>query len=123
MGSIGELANYRASSTFADEPKGEHREQTTPAGQFPANAFGLYDMHGNVWEWCLDDFHNNYEGAPPSFGAWVENDNNNDNRYRVLRGGSWLNGPGYSRSAYRDYGNARGVNSNVGLRVVCVAVA
>ncbi|KST68224.1 caspase, EACC1-associated type [Mastigocoleus testarum] len=119
----GELANYRASLAFADEPKGECREQTIPVGQFPANAFGLYDMQGNVWEWCADDFHDSYQGAPTDGSAWVEQNNDNDNRCRVLRGGSWGDLPVYCRSAYRGSSFARSVNTHVGLRVVCVAVA
>ena len=67
----GELANYRANSTFADEPKKEYRQQTTPVRQFSPNAFGLYDMHGNVLEWCLDDWHQNYEDAPIDGSAWL----------------------------------------------------
>ncbi|NCT52977.1 MAG: SUMF1/EgtB/PvdO family nonheme iron enzyme, partial [Microcystis aeruginosa G13-03] len=60
----GELANYNASNTYADEPNGEYRNETTRVGQFPPNAFGLYDMHGNVREWCADTWHDNYDGAP-----------------------------------------------------------
>ncbi|ABG51318.1 protein of unknown function DUF323 [Trichodesmium erythraeum IMS101] len=112
----GELANYRASETYADEPKGEYREQTTPVGEFPPNAFGLYDMHGNVWEWCQDVVHSNYDGAPVDGSAWV---NGGDSSGRVLRGGSWLNYPGWCRSASRGYYvSVVVVSSNFGFRLV-----
>ncbi|MBC1195642.1 SUMF1/EgtB/PvdO family nonheme iron enzyme [Microcystis aeruginosa BLCCF158] len=114
----GELANYRASNTYADEPKGEYRQQTTPVGQFPPNAFGLYDMHGNVREWCADTWHDNYDGAPTDGSAWIEN--GNDNR-SPLRGGSWYGNPNYCRSAYRYYNNRRVNNDSNGFRVVCGA--
>ncbi|WP_246259604.1 formylglycine-generating enzyme family protein [Oxynema aestuarii] len=114
----GELANYCASTTYAEEPKGQFREQTTPVGQFPPNAFGLYDLHGNVWEWCADSWHRNYEGAPRDGSAWVSD---NDNRY-PLRGGSWSFNPLFCRSAYRDdvIIIARGgINDDSGFRLAC----
>ena len=132
----GELANYNARETYADEPKGEYRQQTTPVGQFPPNAFGLYDMHGNVWEWCLDPWHDSYQGEPPRDGS-VWDEDNNDNRYqsllistkklltdrpnRVLRGGSWFDYPYYCRSAYRSLDLRRDYDINDGFRVVCGA--
>jgi formylglycine-generating enzyme required for sulfatase activity len=115
----GKLANYDASNTYADEPKGEYRKETTPVGQFPPNAFGLYDMHGNVWEWCADTWHDNYDGAPRDGSVWTKN--GNDNR-SPLRGGSWFDLPYSCRSAFRFYYDRRGfINSYDGFRVVCGA--
>ena len=119
----GDLANYAASRTFADELEGEYRQQTTPVRQFSPNAFGLYDMHGNVLEWCLDDWHSNYKGAPADGSAWF--DSEDDNLYQkqgiaVLRGGSWVNDPYGCRSASRTYDVRRDdLNDLVGFRVVC----
>ncbi|MFH7029850.1 MAG: SUMF1/EgtB/PvdO family nonheme iron enzyme [Heteroscytonema crispum UTEX LB 1556] len=120
-----ELANYNANYTYGAGVKGRYREETTVVGSFGvANAFGLYDMHGNVWEWCLDDWHDNYEGAPIDGSAWVDD---NDNLYQkqgraVLRGGSWVGNPKDCRSASRnDYFRAERVfiNYYFGFRVVC----
>jgi formylglycine-generating enzyme required for sulfatase activity len=113
----GELANYRATMTYASEPKGEYREQTTEVGLFPPNAFGLYDMHGNVWEWCLDHWHDNYEGALGDGSAWLSD---NKDASRVLRGGSWFSDPGHCRSAYRDHDFPAYRYYFIGFRVVCV---
>ena len=111
-----ELANYRGSETYGCEAKGEDREQTTEVGIFPPNAFGLYDMHGLVWEWCADHWHSNYEGAPSDGGGWFCE---NENYSRVVRGGSWRSQPDYCRSGERNL-NVRDVTDiNIGFRVVC----
>ncbi|WP_375511801.1 formylglycine-generating enzyme family protein [uncultured Nostoc sp.] len=120
-----ELANYNANYTYGAGVKGTYREETTPVGSFGvANAFGLYDMHGNVDEWCLDDWHDNYEGAPTDGSAWLDDNNNlyQKTRYAVLRGGSWFDNPENCRSAsrYANFGAERDDhNINIGFRVVC----
>ncbi|MFN7871808.1 MAG: formylglycine-generating enzyme family protein [Cyanobacteriota bacterium] len=127
-----ELANYNDEydDEYDDEyvygpgPKGIDRGQTTPVGMFPANAWGLYDMHGNVWEWCLDQWHGNYNGAPTDGSAWVEHADGEKNKepeeIRLLHGGSWGSIPRFCRSACRDNGPPDGPGGNIGFRVCCL---
>lgn len=90
--------------------------RTTPVGKYPANAWGLHDMHGNVLEWVQDCWHGNYEGAPTDGRAWMD-ENGGDCFRAVLRGGSWSYGPRWLRSALR-LRNLRDIRSgNVGFRV------
>jgi len=124
-----DLANYRGQDweyegktypgAYGDGPYGEFREETTAVGQFEiANAFGLYDLHGNVLEWCQDWWHDSYEGAPEDGSAWLTPVEGEEER-RVLRGGSWYYDPEGCRSAVRGR-LAPGVLSDfVGFRVVC----
>jgi formylglycine-generating enzyme required for sulfatase activity len=119
-----ELANYRGDVAYADGPQGVYREQTTPVGMFPANAWGLYDMHGNVLEWCLDEWHDSYEGAPTDGRAWVdavEGEKSKESvKTKLLRGGSWGLSPGGCRSAYRRRLRPGLAKYYVGFRVVCL---
>ncbi|NJN61300.1 MAG: formylglycine-generating enzyme family protein [Coleofasciculaceae cyanobacterium RL_1_1] len=111
-----ELANYNGSA-FGDSPKCESKGETTEVGAYPPNPWGLHDMHGNVWEWCEDDWHRNYKGAPTDGSAWIEE---NRTETKLLRGGSWNLFPRYCRSAVRSLVN-RDVRYNfIGFRVVCV---
>jgi len=112
------LANYNGNYAYASAPKGKYREQTTKTGRFPPNLFGLYEMHGNVWEWCADPWHDNYEDAPTDGSIWL---GNNDNRYYSLRGGSWFIHPRYCRSAVRNWCNPVVRYNSFGFRVVGVA--
>ncbi|MEI6371085.1 MAG: SUMF1/EgtB/PvdO family nonheme iron enzyme [Nostocales cyanobacterium ELA608] len=114
-----ELANYDGNYTYGGGAKGEYREKTTEVGKFPANPCGLYDMCGNVWEWCEDEWHGNYINAPTDGSAW----SNGSNNYMSLRGGSWIFFPQGCRSASR--GNLVRVGRDFidyffGFRVVCV---
>ncbi len=110
------LANYRASETYAEESKGHYRKRTTPVGQFPPNAFGLYDMHGNVLECCADPWHDDYEGATRDGSVWSQNDNGNCS---LMRGGSWDINPDDCRSARRVSYSRGGIYYSVGFRVAC----
>jgi formylglycine-generating enzyme required for sulfatase activity/uncharacterized caspase-like protein len=114
-----DLANYGGNSTYADGPKGVYRSETTDVTSFPANPWGIYDMHGNVWEWCLDQWHNNYQAAPADGGAWLNTGVNKDNK-RLLRGGSWVINPGVCRSAYRRKDRPESRYGDIGFRVCCL---
>ncbi|MEA5553296.1 SUMF1/EgtB/PvdO family nonheme iron enzyme [Anabaena cylindrica UHCC 0172] len=115
-----DLANYDGNYAYGDGVKGIYRKETTEVGSFGvANNFGLYDMHGNIREWCQDDWHSNYEGAPTDGSAWISNNESNDSK--LLRGGSWFNIPGHCRSAYRGYYYFG--NYLIGFRVVCSGAA
>jgi formylglycine-generating enzyme required for sulfatase activity len=88
--------------------------QTAPGGSFAPNAFGLHDMHGNVWEWAEDCDHHNYNGAPEDGSAWTAGSDCNS---RILRGGSWNYDPAGLRAAYRSAGTAGLRGSSIGFRV------
>ena len=114
-----EVSNYNGDYTYGDGPKGEYREQTTPVGQLNnANAYGLSDMHGDVWEWCQDHWHDSYKGAPDDGSAWIESDNTDR---RVVRGGSWYNYPRSCRSAHRSSNLPGFRDFIIGFRVSCSA--
>ncbi|MCB1824848.1 MAG: formylglycine-generating enzyme family protein, partial [Candidatus Competibacteraceae bacterium] len=107
-----EQANYDGNYTYGGGQKGVYRQKTVQVGQFPANAWGLHDMHGNVWEWTCSGYDKDYGGAelrcvsdPDSGGP------------RVVRGGSWSNVPGRLRSAARDWLDPRSRLGSVGFRL------
>jgi len=89
-------------------------DKTTEVGSYPANPWGLFDMHGNVWEWVEDIWHSTYEGAPNDGSAWITD---GDSNYRVLRGGSWLSNSWKIRSVYRDRTNHSNRIIDGGFRV------
>jgi formylglycine-generating enzyme required for sulfatase activity len=110
-----DLVNYDGNYPYNSAPKGKYRQETTDVGTFPPNAFGLYDMHGNVCEWCEDDWHENYINAPKDGSAW---NSQSGSVRRLLRGGSWGNYAGYCRSAIRAGGLRDNRYSYCGFRVV-----
>ncbi|MEL6263936.1 MAG: formylglycine-generating enzyme family protein [Cyanobacteria bacterium J06626_6] len=123
-----ELANYRGTDfsyqgktcpgNYAKGPKGQCREESTDVGSFSPNIFSLYDMHGNVWEWCLDSWHDSYEGAPSNGDVWKES----SDKRKVLRGGSWLDSSRGCRAANRGWSPRDGRYSDTGFRVCFIAL-
>ena len=112
-----DLVNYNGNYPYGSAPKGLYRKQTTDVGSFPPNVFGLYDMHGNVWEWCSDKWHDNYSHAPTDGSSWETGTDN----HRVLRGGSGLGYAVYCRGADRYRYSAGLRNSGFGFRVALVS--
>ncbi|QSV67708.1 MAG: SUMF1/EgtB/PvdO family nonheme iron enzyme [Aphanizomenon flos-aquae DEX188] len=110
-----DLVNYNGNYPYPSAPKGKYREQTTDVGIFPPNAFGLYDMHGNVWEWCEDERHENYINAPTDGSSWQSRISLGQ---KVLRGGCWHDYARYCRSACRLKSPCCSRNYFYGFRVV-----
>ena len=106
-------ANYNGNDTYGSGRQGVYREQTLPVGSFSPNAFGLYDVHGNVWEWTQDCWNGSYSGAPRDGSAWLRGDCS----MRVLRGGSWFGFPLVLRSAVRVWLATDGRFNDIGFRV------
>ena len=110
-----DVANYRSRTTYGKWLKGQDYEQTTPVSQFPPNCWGLYDMHGNVLNWCSDSWHEDYKGAPINGASWMSGELGE----RVVRGGSWRSSESFCRSAYRAFDQCKARFNAVGFRVVC----
>jgi formylglycine-generating enzyme required for sulfatase activity len=106
-------ANYDGNQTYGGGSEGEWRMKTVAVDSFRPNPWGLYNVHGNVWEWVEDCWHENYEGAPANGSAWTSG----GCAYRILRGGSWCYVPRVLRSAARDRLAPDSRYSNLGFRV------
>lgn len=113
----GALANYVSKRVYGEETPQDYPQMTTPVGQFPPNAFGLYDVHGNVWEWCADHWHNHYQGSPTDGSAWLSD---SGSHLRVLRGGAWDYYPQDCRSSTRQScPETASLINKIGFRVAC----
>jgi formylglycine-generating enzyme required for sulfatase activity len=112
-----EIVNYNGDYPYASAPKGVYRGKALEVGSLRvANAFGLYDMHGNVWEWCEDQWHDSYNGAPIDGSA--RTDISAPGSYRVIRGGGWSYDAVYCRSASRHWDSPGIRFVNLGFRLV-----
>jgi formylglycine-generating enzyme required for sulfatase activity len=113
-----EIANFNGEDTFSAEPRGFYPHVTTEGGTFPPNAFGLYDMHGNLWEWCADNWLDDYSSSPRDDSTYQ----NRESSYRVARGGSWHEPAALCRSASRLRVLQTDADEVMGFRVVCSVI-
>ncbi|MCA9928815.1 MAG: formylglycine-generating enzyme family protein [Anaerolineales bacterium] len=109
-----DYANFQGEFVYGQAPQGSYRHVTTEVGSFPPNAFGLYDMHGNVLEWCADPWHKDYAGAPENGRVWQAT---HPTPYSVIRGGSWHDTPDAARSSARTRFIATEADDFIGFRV------
>lgn len=113
-----DLVNYNGEYPYGGAPRGQNRAQATPVGTFPANQFGLHDMHGNVWEWCLDQYQPNYLTAPVDGSAFADPNLSAASSKRVMRGGAWDYVAKGCRSAVRGSLDASLRMNGCGFRVM-----
>jgi formylglycine-generating enzyme required for sulfatase activity len=114
-----EEVNYDSNFPYRSGKKGLYRQETVAVGSLPANRWGLYEMHGNVWEWCADHWHSSYIGAPAGGGAWIDSEVVAGGS-RVMRGGSWLGQARFARSAFRLRMHQDARNFHLGFRCALV---
>jgi formylglycine-generating enzyme required for sulfatase activity len=109
-----EQANYNGNFTYGGGGEGEYRQKTVPVDSFEANPWGLYQVHGNIWEWCEDLWHESYKGAPDDGFPWLQGADES----HVLRGGSWGYSPRFLRAAVRNRSTPDSRYYDIGFRVV-----